>query len=208
MRHCCCCCCCCCCWDLGRIDQLTAEFFALIQPMQELVLVSYPRWSVLPPPKKSVLLLFERLLRIFHLHLLHVLHHYTNSSSFACTISICNELIFLGFRFKIGQDCLCSHNNIISQCFCAWSFSFVKSKLRSPISLRMPNKSLHSSTERVENHSGTRRIKLMTRRAACTESKEAAATAASFATKLRNKTNERTNERQREAPRESVQCTQ
>jgi hypothetical protein len=39
-------------------------------------------------------------------------------------ISICNELTFLGFRFKIGQDCLCSHNNIISQCFCAWSFSF------------------------------------------------------------------------------------
>jgi len=59
----------------------------------------------------------------------------------------------------------------------------------------MPNKSLHSSTDRVENHSGTARIKLMTRRAACTESKEAAATAASFATKLRNKTNERTNER-------------
>ncbi len=61
---------------------------------------------------------------------------YFSSSSSSCSaslyeliflcmhISICNELTFLGFRFKIGQDCLCSHNNIISQCFCAWSFSF------------------------------------------------------------------------------------
>jgi hypothetical protein len=58
----------------------------------------------------------------------------------------------------------------------------------------MPNKSCTAAQTEWKYHSGTARIKLMARRAACTASKEAAATAASLATKLRNKTNEQTND--------------